>query len=553
VATDLRAITIGDLFDQQAAATPERLYFAHHTRNQQYSYGAFKQRIDATAKGLLALGIGKGDNVAIWAGNVTEWVLTQYATAKIGAVLVTVNPSYQLSELEYLLAQSRTRALVMAPEFRGTDYVAMLRKALPMIDTASPGLVASDAYPDFREAILIEGDRGAGFRTWADLIERGRTVSDRQLADAQAATEPGDVINIQYTSGTTGFPKGAMLTHTNILGDADLVGWSQNLSAEDVICAPVPFYHCFGCVMAVLTSLTRGCTLVTPHDHFDPVHTLDAVERFGATALYGVPTMFIAQLSDPHFDEVDLSSLRTGIMAGSPCPIEVMRGVVSRMGAAEMTIAYGQTEASPVITQTTTDDTVERRVTTVGKALPGVEVRLVDPETGEDCAPGAQGELWARGFTIMAGYYDKPEETAAAIDEDGWLHTGDLATVDEEGYFRITGRLKDMVIRGGENIYPREVEEFLFTHPGVREVQCFGVPDRKFGEQLVAWVRAKQGCSLTEDEVVEFCRGKISHFKIPRYVRVVDEFPMTVTGKVQKYKMREAMCDELGLEEVETA
>ncbi len=551
--TDLRSITIGDLFDQQAIATPDRLYFAHHTRNEEYTYGEFKRRVDAAAKGLLAIGIGKGDNVAIWAGNVTEWVLTQYATAKIGAVLVTVNPSYQLAELEYLLAQSRARALVMAPEFRGTDYVAMVRKALPTIDTASPGLIESDGYPSFREAILVEGDQGAGFRTWANLIELGRAIGDEQLASAQAATEPGDVINIQYTSGTTGFPKGAMLTHANILGDADLVGLSQKLSAEDVVCAPVPFYHCFGCVMAVLTSLTRGCALVTPHDYFDPVHTLDAVERFAATALYGVPTMFIAQLSDAHFDEVDLSSLRTGIMAGSPCPIEVMRDVVSRMGASQMTIAYGQTEASPVITQTTTDDTVERRVTTVGKALPGLEVRIVEPESGEECAAGVQGELWARGFTIMAGYFDKPEETAVAIDGDGWLHTGDLATVDEEGYFKITGRLKDMVIRGGENIYPREVEEFLFTHPSIREVQCFGIPDRRFGEQLAAWVRLKEGSSLTEEEVVEFCRGKISHFKIPRYVRVVGEFPMTVTGKVQKYKMRETMCEELQLDEVETA
>jgi fatty-acyl-CoA synthase len=551
--TDLRSITIGDLFDRQAKATPDRLYFAHHTRGEEYTYGEFKQLIDAAAKGLMAIGIGKGDNVAIWAGNVTEWVLTQYATAKIGAVLVTVNPSYQLAELEYLLAQSRTKALVMAPEFRGSDYVAMVRTTLPMIDTASPGSVGSDRYPDLREAILIEGDRGAGFRAWADLLELGRALSDRQLADAQAATRPDDVINIQYTSGTTGFPKGAMLTHANILGDADLVGGSQSLTAEDVICAPVPFYHCFGCVMAVLTSLTRGCTLVTPHDYFDPVHTLDAVQRFGATALYGVPTMFIAQLNDPHFAEVDLSSLRTGIMAGSPCPIEVMRDVVSRMGASEMTIAYGQTEASPVITQTTTDDSIERRVTTVGKALPGLEVRIVDPESGEDCATGAQGELWARGFTIMAGYFDKPEETAEAIDADGWLHTGDLATVDEDGYFKITGRLKDMVIRGGENIYPREVEEFLFTHPSIREVQCFGIPDEKFGEQLAAWVRLKEGTSLTEEEVVAFCQGKISHFKVPRYVRVVDEFPMTVTGKAQKYKMREAMCEELRLDEVETA
>ncbi len=551
--TDLRSITIGELFDRQTAATPDRLYFAHHTRNEEYSYGEFKRLVDAAAKGLLAIGIGKGDHVAIWAGNVTEWVVTQYATAKIGAVLVTVNPSYQLAELQYLLAQSRTNALVMAPEFRGSDYVAMLRETLPGIDAASSGAVGGRDYPHFREAILTEGERGAGFRTWADVLELGGEVSDARLAEVQASTRPDDVINIQYTSGTTGFPKGAMLTHANILGDADLVGGAQNLTSADVICAPVPFYHCFGCVMAVLTSLTRGCTLVTPHDHFDPIHTLDAAERFGATALYGVPTMFIAQLSDPRLEQVDLSSLRTGIMAGSPCPIEVMRDVVSRLGASEMTIAYGQTEASPVITQTTTDDTIERRVTTVGKALPGLEVSIADPETGGACAPGAQGELWARGFTIMAGYFDKPEETAVAIDADGWLHTGDLATVDEEGYFKITGRLKDMVIRGGENIYPREVEEFLFSHPAILEVQCFGVPDQRFGEQLAAWVRLKEGSSLGEDEVKEFCRGKISHFKIPRYIRFVDEFPMTVTGKIQKYKMRETMCSDLQLDEAETA
>ncbi len=551
--TDFRSITIGDLLDRQAAATPDRLYFAHHTRNEQYTYGEFKQLVDSAARGLLALGIAKGDNVAIWAGNVTEWVVTQYATAKIGAVLVTVNPSYQLAELEYLLVQSRTRALVMAPSFRGTDYVAMVRRALPGIDAASPGSIDDDGYPAFREAILIEGDEGAGFRTWAELIELGRTIGDEELAQAQAATDPDDVINIQYTSGTTGFPKGAMLTHANVLGNADLVGSAQNLTAEDVVCAPVPFYHCFGCVMAVLTTLTRGCTLVTPHDFFMPVHTLDAVARFGATALYGVPTMFIAQLNDPHCDEVDLSSLRTGIMAGSPCPIEVMRDVVARMGASEMTIAYGQTEASPVITQTTTDDTIERRVTTVGKALPGLEVKIVDPENGDECATGVQGELWARGFTIMAGYFDKKEESAKAIDDDGWLHTGDLATVDEEGYYKITGRLKDMVIRGGENISPREVEEFLFTHPAIQEVQCFGVPDDKLGEQLAAWVRPREGSSLTEDEVKDFCRGRISHFKVPHYVRIVDDFPMTVTGKIQKYKMREAMCEELGLAAVETA
>jgi fatty-acyl-CoA synthase len=550
---DFRSITIGELFDRQAAAAPDRLYFAHHTRNQAYSYGEFKELVDAAAKGLLAIGIRKGDHVAIWAGNVTEWVVTQYATAKIGAVLVTVNPSYQSTELEYLLGQSRTRALVMSAGFRGTDYVAMLRKALPMIDAASPGSIESEDYPSFREAILIEGDRGAGFRSWANLLERGRAISDLELADAQAATEPGDVINIQYTSGTTGFPKGAMLSHANILGDADLVGGSQNLGPDDVICAPVPFYHCFGCVMGVLTSLTRGCALVTPHDHFDPAHTLDAVERFRATALYGVPTMFIAELGDPRFGAVDLSSLRTGIMAGAPCPIEVMRDVVTRMGASQMTIAYGQTEASPVITQTGADDTIERRVTTVGKALPGLEVRIVDPATGEECATGAQGELWARGFTIMAGYFDKPEETAAAIDPEGWLHTGDLATVDGEGYFKITGRLKDMVIRGGENIYPREVEEFLFTHPAIREVQCFGVPDPRFGEELAAWVRLKEGASLSQEELVAFCRGRVSHFKIPRYLRIVDEFPMTVTGKVQKYKMREVMCAELDLQELETA
>jgi fatty-acyl-CoA synthase len=551
--TDFQGITIGDLLDQRAAEQPDGLYFVHHSRGRSFTFAQMKAAVDEAAKGFMAIGVGKGDHVAIWAGNAPEWVVTQLATAKIGAVLVTVNPAYQLSELEYLLAQSHTRALVMAPEFRGNDYVATLRKAIPEVDTASPGEVHNDEYPRFRDVVLIDGEESGAFRTWSDLLAAGAEMSDDALAAAQAATEPGDVINIQYTSGTTGFPKGAMLTHANILGDADLVGWAQNLTSDDVICAPVPFYHCFGCVMGVLTALTRGCTLLTPHDFFVPGTTLEAISQHGATSLYGVPTMFIAQLNDPGMASADLSSLRTGIMAGSPCPIEVMRQVVDQMGATEVTIAYGQTELSPVVTQTTTDDTIERRVTTVGKVLPGLEARVIDPETGEDCPPGVQGEFCARGFTVMAGYYDKPEETARTIDADGWLHSGDLAVVDEEGYYKITGRLKDMVIRGGENVYPREVEEFLFTHPAVQDVQVFGVPDPRMGEELAAWVQLKEGSTVTEEELKEFCRGRISHYKVPRYIRFVAEFPMTVTGKIQKFKMREEMATELGLAEVETA
>ena len=551
--TDFQGITIGGLLDQRAAEQPDRTYFVHHSRGQSFTFAQMKAAVDEAAKGFLGIGVRKGDHVAIWAGNVSEWVVTQLATAKIGAVLVTVNPAYQLSELEYLLAQSHTKVLVMAPEFRGNDYVATLRKAIPEVDTASPGGVSNDQYPRFRDVVLVEGEESGAFRRWSDLLAAGAGVTDEALVAAQAATEPGDVINIQYTSGTTGFPKGAMLTHSNILGDADLVGWAQNLTADDVICAPVPFYHCFGCVMGVLTALTRGCTLVTPHDFFVPGTTLEAVSAHGATSLYGVPTMFIAQLNDPAMTSADLSSLRTGIMAGSPCPIEVMRQVVDRMGATEVTIAYGQTELSPVVTQTTTDDTIERRVTTVGRVLPGLEARIIDPETGEECPPGVQGEFCARGFTVMAGYYDKPEETARTIDADGWLHTGDLALVDDEGYYKITGRLKDMVIRGGENVYPREVEEFLFTHPAVQDVQVFGVPDARMGEEIAAWVQVKEGAALTEEELKEFCRGRISHYKVPRYIRFVTEFPMTVTGKIQKFKMREETADELGLAEVETA
>ena len=542
---DIRAITIGDLLDERADEHPDRPYFHHHSRDVSLSYGQFRDIVNTAAKGLLSLNLGRGDHVAVWAGNVPEWVITQFATAKVGAVMVTVNPAYQLAELEYLLGQSHAKAIVMAPDFRGTDYVAMLRKAIPRVDVDSPGAVSDDNYPRFREAILVEGDEGGAFRTWGDLLAAGESVSDQDLAAAQALCEPTDVINIQYTSGTTGFPKGAMLTHGALLGDADLCGSAQNLTADDVICAPVPFYHCFGCVLAVLTSLTKGCSFVTPHDFFEPSSTLAAVDRFDATSLYGVPTMFIAELADPDFDNHDMSTLRTGIMAGSPCPMEVMREVVDRMGAKEVTIAYGQTEASPVITQTTPADSIEIRVTTVGKALPGIEVKIVDPETGVECPIGKQGELCARGFIVMDGYYDKPAETARAIDAEGWLHTGDLATVDNDGYYKITGRLKDMVIRGGENIYPREVEEFLFTHAAIQDVQVFGVADEKYGEQLAAWVQLKEGESLNEDEVKDFCRGKIAHFKIPHYVRFVSEYPMTVTGKIQKFKMSETMAEEL--------
>ncbi len=550
-------MTIGDLLDRQAERFGDRDALVHVDWDVRYTYRGFRVECDRVARGLMALGINKGDHVGIWATNYPEWVVAQFATAKIGAVLVTVNPAYRTHELEYLLHQSDAVALVLISSFRTSDYVAMLNEVAPELAQATPGRLHCEKLPYLRHVIFVPpyasggeaaGECPPGMFGWGDMRERGEEISPSALAQRQADCHPDDVICIMYTSGTTGNPKGVMLTHHNLVANATYAVDGLGFTEEDRLCIPVPFYHCFGSSISTLGCVTRGAAMVVPSEYFDPGKTLVAVEKERCTALHGVPTMFIAELEHPDFDQFDLGSLRTGIMAGSPCPIEVMRQVIDRMGAREMTVAYGLTEAAPVITLTSSGDTIERRVATVGPVIPHVEVKIADPETGGDMPTGAQGELWARSFMNMKGYYKMPEATGAAIDATGWLHTGDLATVDADGYYRITGRLKDMIIRGGENVYPREIEEFLYTNPKVADVQVIGVPDRRFGEEIMAWVMLKADQEATEEEVKDFCRGRIAHYKVPRYVKFVSEFPMTVTGKIQKYVMREISIQELQLE-----
>ena len=554
--------TIGDMLDRQAARFADRDALVNAEAGERYTYAEFRDEVERVARGLMALGIQRGHHVGIWATNYSEWVLTQFATAKIGAVMVNVNPAYRTHELAYVLEQSEANALILIGRFRNSDYAGMVNEVVPELKDSNPGELHSPRFPYLRNVIFIppHGDPGAatpgGMLAWEAMVAQHTEVSTEQLAARQSECRPDDPINIQYTSGTTGNPKGAMLTHHNLVSNGLYVGDAIELTENDRLCVPVPFYHCFGCVMGNLGCITHGSAIIIASEHFDPLKTLQALERERCTALYGVPTMFIAQLAHPEFDSLDVSSLRTGIMAGSPCPIEVMRQVIDRMGAHQMTIAYGQTEHSPVITQTLVSDSIERRVSTVGAVLPGVEARIVDPESGEILGPGIQGELQARSSMVMRGYYNMPEATAAAIDGEGWLHTGDLAEVDEDGYYKITGRLKDMIIRGGENVYPREIEEFLYTHPKISDVQVIGVPDERFGEEVMAWVMLKPGESADAEEIREFCRGRIAHFKIPRYVRVTEEFPMTVTGKIQKFRMREMAVEELGLQDaskIETA
>ena len=560
--------TMGEVLDRQAERFGGNDALVNVETGARFTYAQFRHEVRRVARGLMAIGIRRGDHVGIWATNYTEWALTQFATALIGAVMVNVNPAYRTHELAYLLEQSEANALILIGRFRSSDYGAMLNEVVPELAAARPGELRSARFPYLRNVIFIPPYAGAvapdaadyptpaGMWAWGEMLSRHSEVSPEQLAERQAQGRPDDPVNIQYTSGTTGNPKGAMLTHANLVANGLHVGDAIKLTPQDRLCVPVPFYHCFGCVMGNIGCVTHGSAIVIPSEHFDPLKTLQAVEQERCTALYGVPTMFIAELGHPEFENFDVSSLRTGIMAGSPCPIEVMRQVIDRMGAAEVTIAYGLTEASPVITQTATDDDIERRVSTVGRALPGVEVRLVDPDSGREVGPGEQGELLTRSGMVMQGYYNMPEATAAAIDADGWLHTGDLATADAQGYYRITGRLKDMIVRGGENVYPREIEEFLYTHPKVADVQVIGVPDERFVEEVMAWVRLKPGETADAEEIREFCRGQIAHYKIPRYIKFTNEFPMTVTGKIQKFRMRETAIEELGLQQasrIETA
>jgi fatty-acyl-CoA synthase len=520
------------------------------------SYAQFKDDVDACARALIALGIQAGEHVGIWATNRPEWVIVQFATAAAGAVLVNINPAYRAHELEYVLNQADITTLFLTDRFKGTDYFAILATVCPELADASPGELESARCPRLRQVIAIKDTAGPGMLSWTAFLDNGRSVSAGSLLQRQRGARADDVVDIQYTSGTTGFPKGAMLTHRNLLMNAFYVGQRQAFTEQDRLCIPVPFYHCFGCVMGTMMCAVYGAAMVVPAEVFDPLATLEAIQAERCTGVYGVPTMFLAELHHPRFSDFNLTSLRTGIMAGSPCPIEVMRAVVSKMGAHDITIAYGLTESSPVITQTQASDSLEHRVSTVGTVLPGLEVRIVQAGSLEPVADGKSGELMVKGHGVMKGYYKKPAETAQALTPDGWLHTGDLALRTPDGYYRITGRIKDMIIRGGENVYPREIEEFLYTHPQVADVQVVGLPDSRFGEEVCAWVRVKPGASLTEEELKTFCRGQIAHYKVPRYVVFVDEFPTTVTGKVQKFKLREMGIERFGLQQaakIETA
>ena len=541
-------LTIGGLLDDIAGRFPDNDALVYPERGIRYSYARFNELCRQVAKGLLKMGVKKGDHLSIWAYNVPEWVILQFATAKIGAVLVTINTAYRSAELEYVLNQSDSTTLFMVKSFKDTDYVKTLADVIPSIHSSEPGKLYFDKLPFLKSVVFIGDDTPAGMLNFNSIIDMGKDVPDAELKAVEDSLDCHETINMQYTSGTTGFPKGVMLTHYNIINNGFNIGECMKFTEKDRLCIPVPFFHCFGCVLAVLACVTHGSTMV-PVEIFDPLKVLQTIEKEKCTAVHGVPTMFIAELEHPEFSKFDLSSLRSGIMAGSPCPIEVMKRVIKDMHASEITIAYGQTESSPVITQTRTDDPIELRVATVGRALPDVEVKIVDIETGAALPPGKQGELCTRGYLVMKGYYKMPEETARAIDGDGWLHTGDLAIMDENGYCKITGRIKQMIIRGGENIYPREIEEFLYTHPKVSDIQVYGVPDKKYGEQVMAAIILKKGMEMTEEEVKEFCKDRIANYKIPKYVKFVDGYPMTASGKIQKFKLREMAIKELHLED----
>jgi fatty-acyl-CoA synthase len=520
------------------------------------TWAEFDAAVDQTARGLLALGFRPSDHFGVWATNVPEWPILQFATARIGVVLVNINPAYRTGELKYALRQSDVRGLALVDTFKSSNYFDMLNEACPDLAAAEPGELRSETFPKLQWIVSLRGTPPRGALSWDELLKRSNEVPGGQLEEVAAGIRPDDAVNIQYTSGTTGNPKGATLSHRNILLNAFYGGECQRFDRTDRLCIPVPLYHCFGCVLGSLCCVAHGVAMVFPAEGFQPGATLTAIERERCTAIYGVPTMFIAILEHEDCPGRDLSSLRTGIMAGSPCPIETMKRVTHEMGAREITIGYGQTEASPLITQTRTDDPIELRVGTVGRPIPGVEAKIVDTESGVDLDDGKPGELCTRGHGVMIGYYKMPEKTAEAIDAGGWLHTGDLAMREPNGYYRITGRLHDMIIRGGENIYPREVEERLYEHPAVMEVQVVGVPDRRLGEEVLAWVKLKNGCQATPEELREHCRKTLAHFKAPHYWKFVDSFPTTVTGKIQKYKIRQQAIEDLGLQEaakIETA
>jgi len=533
--------TIGAFFDRTVDAHRDREALVVRHQNVRWSWGELGRRVDELAAGLLTLGLERGDRVGIWSPNTSEWTLAQFATAKAGLVLVNVNPAYRRAELEYAMNKVECRALILAPALKTSNYLEIVED-----------LVKDGKLPHLKHVIRLGREKTPGMLNFDDVATAGGNAEKARIAELAPLLQFDDAINIQFTSGTTGFPKGATLSHHNILNNGYFVGEGLKLTPDDRLCIPVPLYHCFGMVMGNLGCLTHGSTMVYPSEAFDPLATLQAVAEERCTALYGVPTMFIAQLDHPEFAKFDLRSLRTGIMAGSPCPIEVMKKVQSHMHMGEVTIAYGMTETSPVSTQCATDDPVERRVSTVGQVLPHIEIKIVDTE-GRTVPRGETGEFCTRGYSVMKGYWNDEAKTKEAVDEAGWMHTGDLATMDEQGYVNIVGRLKDMIIRGGENVYPREIEEFLYRHPKVQDVQVIGVPDPRYGEAVCAWIKLHAGQTATDEEIRTFCQGQIAHYKIPRYIEFVPEFPMTITGKIQKFVMREQTIEKLGLKAQKTA
>ncbi len=552
--------TLGRLLEEKAREFPHNeavVYpLVHHVR---LTYREFNKLCDDVGKGLMAIGVNKGDHVAMWATNYPQWVVAMFACAKIGAVLVTVNTNYKKFEAEYLLKQSDSMTLIMIEGFRDSDYLGHIYEICPELYECEPGQLKSETLPMLKNVICIPhdaADRHDGMFNWDDLIEFGKVIPDSELKKRKDSCDKNDVVMMQYTSGTTGFPKGVMLTHYNIVNNGRAIGECQEFSHNDRLLLHVPLFHCFGCVLGVMAAVNYAVTMIF-QEYFHPVRAMEIIQIEKCTAVYGVPTMFIAMLEHERFREFDFRSLRTGIMAGSPCPVEVMRRVVREMHMPEITIAFGQTESSPVITMTKPDDSIELRVSTVGTVQPHMEVKIIDIITGEDAPFNTQGEIVTRGYQVMKGYYNMPEETAKAIDEDGWLHTGDLGTMDENGYFKITGRIKDMIIRGGENIYPREIEEYIYTHPSVQDVQVIGVPDARYGEEVAAYIILKEGAKLVaEEEMIAYVREGLSRYKSPRYIRYVDSFPMTGSGKIQKFKMREMAIEELGLQmesKIETA
>ncbi len=549
-ASPLVGLTVGELLDRTAARFPDNPALIVRHQNQRYTYRQFLREVERAARGLLRLGLQKGERVGIWSTNYAEWVITQFAVAKLGAILVNLNPAYGTVEIEHALQQSGCSTLLVTRGFHGRDYPSILFEICPEAARSAPGGLESAKLPQLRNLIYI-GDPPApsSMMTWSDLLQMGESLPAEALAARAALLEFDDPINIQYTSGTTGTPKGALLSQHNIVNNGVLIGQGMRFTSQDKLCIPVPFYHCFGMVLGIMVCVAHGAAMVIPAHYFDALATLQAIAEERCTAVHGVPTMFIAELEHPRFREFDLSSLRTGIMAGSPCPINVMRRVVEEMHCSELTIVYGLTETSPGITQTTPDDPLELRVTTVGKPMAHTEIKIIDARTGRIVPRGTPGELCARGYAVMKGYFQNPEATRQTLDADGWLHSGDLATMSGNDYCKITGRSKDLIIRGGENIYPRDIEEFLYTHPAISEVQVIGIPDRKYGEQVMAWIKLKPGAASSTEAIREFCKGRIAHFKVPRYVKFVDSFPVTVNGKTQKYKMREISIKEMQLEE----